>query len=107
MGRDLWYRCRLLIYAVAAALGGVIGSRGKFSILWIIIPPFTVILVATLLRIRGWRAVSIVIFLVFLYAGLYLGYARASSWQGRGGSAGEVVLVGEVEVGCQENRVTL
>ena len=99
--KDLLYRGRLLIYSCMAALGGVVGSNGKASAWWVFVPAAVIALFTFTVRRHGWKAAWSAACLVFLCAGLYLGHSRFASWRGRGGPAGEVFLVGEVEVGCR------
>ena len=101
MSGDLTYRSRLLLYAVMAAWGGMLGCEGDLSLLWLMMPA-SVLLLAVLFTLgKGRGALRIIACLIFLYAGLYLGYARFSNWSGRGGPVGEVSLMGLVEVGCR------
>lgn len=101
MGNDLLRRGRLLIYAASAALGGAAGSAGRVLSLWTVAPVTTLIIAAACARRKGREAGWLIVCVVALCAGLYLGYARHSEWRGRGGPAGEVSLVGKVEVGCR------
>ncbi|RJP27449.1 MAG: DNA internalization-related competence protein ComEC/Rec2 [Actinobacteria bacterium] len=99
--RVLFYRARLLLLACMAALGGAVGAAGKASWLWVAIPGAMLCAAAVVARRHGNRAVWAVACLVFLCAGLYVGHARFANWRGRGGTAGDVHLVGVVEVGCR------
>jgi competence protein ComEC len=98
--REFLFRGHLLIFACAAALGGVVGTTGA-SLLWVIIPAAAICLLALFMREHGLRAGWSLACLVFLCAGLYLGQCRAADWRGRGGPAGEVSLLGEIGVGCR------
>ncbi len=69
--------------------------------MWIIVP-FVLAIMATLLSAKkGLKTWCLITCVFFLYAGMFMGYARAASWNDRGGPAGEVVLLGEIEVGCR------
>lgn len=101
MGRELLYRCRLLVCACAAAVGGVLGTEGHIFSVWLAAAAAVLLIPACMARKRGRTFRLAVVALLFLAAGYWLGYARSSRWQGREGSAGEVSLVGSVEVGVR------
>jgi competence protein ComEC len=99
--KGLFYRTRLFFLAGMAALGGAVGAAGMASWLWVVIPGTALCLAAFFARRHGRRTVWAVSCLVFLCAGLYMGHARFTSWRDRGGPAGDVYLLGRVEVGCR------
>jgi competence protein ComEC len=102
--RATFLRSRLLFYAVAAALGGVLGKAGRVPSLWAAVLAASLCLLALYAQRRGWREAWTLACLFFFCAGLYLGYSSCASWRGRGGPAGEVLLAGMVEVGCRGER---
>ncbi|MEW6552931.1 MAG: DNA internalization-related competence protein ComEC/Rec2 [Actinomycetota bacterium] len=102
--KDTLARSRLLVYAGAAALGGVLGKGGGASSLCSLALAAILSLAVICARRRGWREAWALVCLLFFCAGLYMGYSSYSAWRGRGGTAGEVVLVGTVEVGCRGER---
>ena len=97
-------RSRLLLFAAAAALGGALGKAGQASPAWVILPTIAVCLFVVYARSRGWRAAWTLACLAFFCAGLCLGHSSFTSWRGRGGPAGDVLLAGVVEVGCRGER---
>jgi len=84
-----------------AALGGTVGAAGAASWLWVVIPGMALCAAAIVARRHGRTAVWAAGCLVFLCAGLLLGHARCAGWKDRGGAAGQVHLLGRVEVGCR------
>jgi competence protein ComEC len=101
MMRDIFRRGRLLICASAAALGGVVGGGCGLPIFWVFFLGGGLLLGAALARRKGNVAVILIACLLFMAGGFYLGQARCSRWRGREGPAGEVCLLGRIEVGCR------
>jgi len=99
--RGLFYRARLLVFATMAALGGAVGAAGRASWLWVAIPGMALCAAALVVHKHGRKAIWAACCMLFLLAGLYLGHTRFSGWLERGGAAGDVHLLGRVEVGCR------
>lgn len=104
MAGDLFYRSRLFVYSIMAAVGGAAGVSSSAVWPWIIFPFAFAVTAIIFLHKRGKKYGPLLLCLVFLYAGLCLGQIRMSSWQGRGGRQGEVALEGRVEVGCRGDQ---
>ncbi len=102
--RGFLNRSRLFLYASLAALGGALGCAGKRPLPWFAILAAAAAPLFALARRWGWRISWTVCCFAFLWAGLFLGYRDFEAWKGRGGAAGEVTLLGEVEVGCRGER---
>jgi competence protein ComEC len=104
LAADLFYRSRLFVYSIITATGSALGFSGA-PLLPCIIFPLAVGLAAMLALLKSNRNyLPIISCLLFLYAGLAFGVARASAWQGRGGPQGKVMLEGRVEVGCRGDQ---
>jgi len=101
MMKDILHRGRLLICASSAVLGGVIGGGAGLPYYWALILAGGLLLGAAAARKRGRGVGMLIACLLLMAAGFYLGQARSSRWRGREGPAGEVGLVGRVEVGCR------
>jgi len=82
-----------------AALGGVVACAGAKLWPWLVAPPALACAAVVLGRGRGLTLARLAACLLFLYAGMYVGYTRSSHWRGRSGASGEVFLKGRVEVG--------
>ncbi|MDY6794189.1 MAG: DNA internalization-related competence protein ComEC/Rec2 [Actinomycetota bacterium] len=101
MGYDLLLRGRLLLCAFAATVGGWLGAGEGTFILWLVMACTASIPLALMLRKKGVMVAWIPLCMLFLAAGCLMGQAGESAWGDRGGPAGEVHLVGSVDVGCR------
>ncbi len=72
--------------------------------LWALLAAAALLALLPLWRRRGWGARWALLCTAFLCAGMCLGHARAEAWRGRGGAAGEVVVLGEVGIGSRGGR---
>jgi len=88
-----------MICAGAFALGGALGGGSGIPWCWALMLCAGLLSAAVAARKKGGGAGMIIACLLFMAAGLYLGHARLSRWRGREGYAGQVRLLGQVEVG--------
>jgi len=97
-GRDLILRSRLLLLALALALGGALGCQGEKTFPWVLTAGTMAMLLRAAGRGRrewGWVLPALLLF----YAGFFVGWHGESRLEGRRGEAGWACLEGSVEPG--------
>lgn len=96
--RDLLFRSRLLLMALALALGGTLGCDARRTFPWALTAGTLAWLILALGRgRREWAWVLPA--LLFFYAGFFVGWHGERGWEGRRGEAGWARLQGRVEPG--------
>lgn len=99
--KDLFWRGRLLVLAMSACLGGVLGNLGSSGMPWLLAPPAAFLGAASLSR-AGKRAFPwVLLALVCVYAGFLTGWRDQARLEGRRGRTEWVDVEGEVEVGSR------
>ncbi len=98
MGKDLLYRSRFLIMALALALGGALGCSARETFPWVLVAG--TLAVSLYVAAEGRReATFLFLALLLFYAGFFLGWQGERRVDGRRGEAAWVRLEGRVEPG--------